>query len=235
MEMYDSRRFEIVILRPSMFYGPPVPPGHVEIYRPILDGRMPLVGDGKFARSITYIDNLVQACRLALYRPNAAGQTYYIVDARVYSTKEIVEEMGHALGAPVRYLRLPRSVGPTAYALDRALAALGPYWPSLHLLGESHWHVGISCAKAMRELGFKPEIDLTTGMQRVVHWCRKKGKLFLIQASQHTLYNSPSRYRDSSAIRARVSVEDAAAKALVREPRFAHRTAITKPQPFALH
>lgn len=193
MEMYDSRRFEIVILRPSMFYGPPVPPGHVEIYRPILDGRMPLVGDGKFARSITYIDNLVQACRLALYRPNAAGQTYYIVDARVYSTKEIVEEMGHALGAPVRYLRLPRSVGPTAYALDRALAALGPYWPSLHLLGESHWHVGISCAKAMRELGFKP------------------------------------------AIRARVTVEDAAAKALVREPRFAHRTAITKPQPFALH
>lgn len=170
-------RFEVVILRPSMFYGPPVPRRHVEIYQRILHGRMPLVGNGEFARSITYIDNLVQACRLALCHPAASGQTYYIVDARVYTTKEIVEEMGRALDAPVRYWRLPRLVGPAACVLDRALAEFGLYWQSLHLVGESHWHVGISCAKATRELGYHPEVDLAMGMRRAVEWCRENGSL----------------------------------------------------------
>ena len=177
LQMAVPERFEVVILRPSMFYGPPVPKRHVEIYRRILRGRMPLVGNGEFARSITYIDNLVQACRLALCHPAASGQTYYIVDARVYTTKEIVEEMGRALGAPVRYWRLPRSLGPAAGALDRALAALGLYWQSLHLVGESHWHVGISCAKAVRELGYDPAVDLAMGMRRAVQWCRENGSL----------------------------------------------------------
>ena len=176
-ELHVSGRFEVVILRPSMFYGPPVPHRHVEIYRRILRGRMPLVGNGEFARSITYIGNLVQACRLALRHPAAAGQTYYIVDARVYTTREIVEEMGRALGAPVRYWKLPRATGLIAYALDRALAALGFYWQPLHLLGESHWHVGISCGKAMRELGYSPDIDLAAGMRRAVQWCRENGRL----------------------------------------------------------
>ncbi len=176
-EMHVPSRFEVVILRPSMFYGPPVPQRHIDIYRRIQRGRMPLVGNGDFARSITYIDNLVQACRLAWCHPAAAGQTYYIVDARVYTTREIVEEMGRALGTPVRYWKLPRAVGPIAYALDHMLAALGPYWQSLHLLGESHWHVGISCAKAMRELGYNPRVDLATGMRRAVQWCRENGRL----------------------------------------------------------
>ncbi|HEV3331556.1 MAG TPA: NAD-dependent epimerase/dehydratase family protein [Bryobacteraceae bacterium] len=177
LQLAVPEQFEVVILRPSMFYGPPVPPRHVEVYRRILHGRMPLVGNGGFARSITYIDNLVQACRLALCHPAASGQIYYIVDARVYTTKEIVEEMGRALGAPVRYWKLPRLVGPVAGALDRALAALGIYWQPLHLVGESHWHVGISCAKAMQELGYEPEVDLAVGMRRAVEWCRESGAL----------------------------------------------------------
>jgi nucleoside-diphosphate-sugar epimerase len=177
VEISQPGRFEVIILRPSMFYGPPVPSRHVEIYQRILHGRMPLVGSGEFARSATYIDNLVQACRLALCSPGISGQTYYIVDARVYSTKEIIEEMAHALGTPVRYLKLPRAVGPAAEALDRALAAFGVYWQSLHLVGESHWHVGISSAKAIRELGYRPEIDLREGMRRAIEWCRQNGSL----------------------------------------------------------
>ena len=177
LQMAVPGQFEVVILRPSMFYGPPVPQRHVEIYRRILNGRMPLVGNGEFARSITYIDHLVQACRLALCHPAASGQTYYIVDARVYTTKEIVDEMGRALGVPVRYWRLPQVVGPVAGLMDQALAALGLYWQSLHLVGESHWHVGISCAKATRELGYHPTVDLAEGMRRAVQWCRENGTL----------------------------------------------------------
>jgi len=173
----QAGELEAVVLRPCMFYGPPVPARHVEVYQRILDGRMPLVGHGRFARSLSYIDNLVQGCRLALAHPVAAGEVYYITDQPVYTTRQIVEAMAQALGCPLRLLRLPRAVGPVAHAVDQALAAAGIYWQTLHLVGESDWHVGVSCEKAMRELGYRPRVELHEGMRRAVQWCFAQGLL----------------------------------------------------------
>jgi nucleoside-diphosphate-sugar epimerase len=170
-------RIETVILRPCMFYGPPVPARHVEVYRRVLQGRMPLVGGGHFARSLTYIDNLVQACWLAATHPAASGQTYFISDRPVYTTRQVVEAMATALGVPPRFLPLPRGVAPVAYRLDMALARAGLYWQTLHLVGEADWHVGVSCEKACRELGYAPTVELYEGMKRAVAWCRATGKL----------------------------------------------------------
>jgi nucleoside-diphosphate-sugar epimerase len=177
VQLHEPGVFEVAILRPSMFYGPPVPERHIDIYKRIVSGTMPLVGDGRFRRSVTYIDNLVQATRLALVRPQAAGQTYYIVDQEVYTTLSIVEAMAEALGVKPRFLRLPRLVGPVAYELDRLVSAAGWYSAPLHLVGESHWHVAISSAKAMRELGYRPAGTLQDGMNRAIAWCRERGKL----------------------------------------------------------
>lgn len=177
MQLHRPGNFEVVILRPSMFYGPPVPQRHIEVYRRIVTGKMPMIGDGSFARSITYIDSLVQATRLAMTHPAACGQTYYIVDAAPYTTRQISEAMAAALGVQAKFLPLPRFVAPTAYVLDRALAAIGVYWQNLHLVGEADWHVGISPAKAIQQLGYHPTVDLPEGMNRAVEWCRQKGKL----------------------------------------------------------
>jgi nucleoside-diphosphate-sugar epimerase len=177
MEMHAPGSFEVVVLRPSMFYGPPVPDRHIDVYRRILSGRMPLIGDGLYRRSITYIDNLVQATRLALTHPAAAGEAFYVVDERIYTTREIMEAMASALGVPLRVIRLPRAVGPAAYWTDRLLASAGVYWQNLHLVGESHWHVALSCAKLKQRLGWNPGVELEEGMRRAVAWCRERGKL----------------------------------------------------------
>ena len=172
-------RMEVVIIRPCMFYGPPVPRRHVEVYQRIVDGHMPLVGDGNFARSVSHIDNLVQGCRLALEHPAAAGQTYYIADRAVYTTKQVTEAMADALGVTTRFVRLPRAIGPVAYGVDMALAATGLYWQTLHLVGESDWHVGVSIDKACRELGYDPRVEIAQGMRQAVEWCVSNGLLKL--------------------------------------------------------
>lgn len=172
-----SNRMQTVILRPCMFYGPPVPARHIDIYRRIQTGRMPLIGHGNYARSVSYIDNLVQGCDLALTHPAAAGQTYYIADRQVYTTRQVVEAMATALQVPVRWLRFPAIMAPTAFILDRILAALGIYWQTLHLVGEADWHVGVSCEKAARELGYAPAVDLAEGMAQAVLWCKETGQL----------------------------------------------------------
>ena len=172
-----SNRMETVNLRPCMFYGPPVPARHVDIYRRILAGRMPLVGSGDFARSVVHIDNLIQCCRLALTHPAAAGQTYYVADRQVHTTRSVVEAMARALGVPPRFLPLPRLVAPLAYFGDMALAACGRYWQPLHLVGEADWHVGVSIAKAERELGYAPTVALDEGMAQAVAWFRAHAQL----------------------------------------------------------
>lgn len=172
-----SARMETVNLRPCMFYGPPVPLRHIEIYRRIIAGRMPLVGSGDYARSVVHIDNLIQCCRLALTHPAAAGQTYYVADREVQTTRSVVEAMARALGVPPRFLPLPRLVAPLAYVGDMTLAACGLYWQTLHLVGEADWHVGVSIAKAERELGYAPVVTLDQGLAQAIAWCREHGHL----------------------------------------------------------
>ena len=177
LALHEAGTFEVVNLRPSMFYGPPVPERHVDIYRRVLGGRMPLVGGGDYRRSVTHVENLVQAVRLALVMPQAAGQTYYVVDDEISTTREIVEAMAEALGVPARFIRLPAFAGAVAYAADRILEAAGLYSGPVHLVGESNWHVAISSAKAKRELGYAPARSLREGMREAVAWCRQHGKL----------------------------------------------------------
>jgi nucleoside-diphosphate-sugar epimerase len=165
---------ETVVLRPCMFYGPPVPSRHIEIYKRICQGRMPLVGSGLYDRSVIHVRNLAQLCYLALTRPEAVGQTYYAADDRTYTTKEIVDAMAAALGVEARFLRLPAVVAKLAYRLDMMLAALGVYWQTLHLVGEADWNVGLSCEKAKKELGYTSQRSLNEGMNEAIQWCRTR-------------------------------------------------------------
>lgn len=175
--LHEPGRFEVVSLRPSMFYGPPVPQRHVDVYRRVRNGRMPLVGGGDYRRSVTHVENLVQAVRLAMRKPEAAGQRYYVVDDEIATTRSIVEAMAEALGVAPRYIKLPAFAGSFAYAADRALEAAGVYSAPVHLIGESNWHVAISAEKARRELGYAPARSLREGMREAVEWCVRTGKL----------------------------------------------------------
>ncbi|HXD22208.1 MAG TPA: NAD-dependent epimerase/dehydratase family protein [Gemmatimonadaceae bacterium] len=172
---------ERVVLRPCMFYGAPVPQRHVDVYERVVRSFMPLVGSGDYARSLVYVDNLVQAVGLALSRKEAAGQTYYVADAQPYTTREVMEAMARALGVEPRYLRLPAAFARLAYAVDRVASIHDVYLQEVHLVGEADWNVGVSIEKARRELGYDPRVSLHEGMQRAVDWCRAQARLRPVQ------------------------------------------------------
>jgi nucleoside-diphosphate-sugar epimerase len=163
---------EKTVLRPCMFYGPPVPARHVEIYRRLLSGWMPLVGGGGYSRSLTYIDNLVQAMRLALTKPAGSWQVYNVADREPYTTKQVVDAMATALGVRARYVPLPAIAADVAFGMDKFLSTMGYYQQSLHLGGEATWNVGVSIEKARQELGYEPKVSLDDGMRTAVEWCR---------------------------------------------------------------
>jgi nucleoside-diphosphate-sugar epimerase len=177
LKMHAPGQFDVVVLRPCMFYGPPVPQRHIDVFNRIRAGRLPLVGSGQYARSLTYIDDLVAGTRTALTHPAAAGEVFYFCDSQVYTTLSVCEAMAAALGVPARFIRIPAFSASLAYGVDCALAKLGLYSMNFHLLGEANWHVGCSNAKARRLLGYGSSVEVFEGYRRAVAWCRAQGRL----------------------------------------------------------
>ncbi|MBI2821329.1 MAG: NAD-dependent epimerase/dehydratase family protein [Acidobacteria bacterium] len=175
-------KLETVIVRPPWFYGPDQPPRQTLFFRMIKEGTMPIVGDGENKRSMAYVDNLCQGLLLAAATPGAAGQTYWIADRRPYTMNEIVDTverlMENEFGVAVSHkrLRLPTLVGEAATLCDRLLQGLGLYHQKIHVLSEMNKTIACSVAKAQRELGYDPIVELEEGMRRSLAWLRENGQ-----------------------------------------------------------
>ncbi len=169
---------ETVVLRPAMFYGPPVAPRHLDIFRKVARGWFPVFGHGRYNRSVTYIDNLVQAIHLALVKPQAAGQTYTITDAQIPTLNDLVNAMASAMGRKVRLVHFPAFLAAVAWKIDAVISAAGRYWMLPHIVGESTRHIAYSIEKARRELGYAPQVTYQEGYRRTMAWCREQGYEF---------------------------------------------------------
>lgn len=175
---------ETVIIRPPWFYGPNQPPRQSLFFKMIREGKAPVVGSGKNLRSMGYVDNLCQGLMLAGGIDKARGQTYWIADRRPYTMNEIINTIETLLetefGKTCKHtrMRLPGIASSVAYAADKMLQAAGLYHQKIHVLSEMNKTIACSIAKAERELGYNPRVELEEGMRRSLVWCAARGMDF---------------------------------------------------------
>jgi nucleoside-diphosphate-sugar epimerase len=173
-------KFEGVIIRAPWFYGPNQPPRQTLFFKMIREGKMPIVGSGQNLRSMAYVDNLCQGLLLAATVSGAAGGTYWIADRRPYSMNEIVDTVERLLETEFgqtcahKRMRLPGLAGEAAFWMDKILQTLGVYQQKIHVLSEMNKTIACSVAKAERELGYRPDVELEEGMRRSIAWCVKR-------------------------------------------------------------
>lgn len=175
---------ETAIVRAPWFYGPNQPPRQSEFFTMIRTGRVPLVGDGTNTRSMAYIDNLAQGLLLAGTHAAARNGTFWIADRRPYTMNEIIatiaDVMAQDFGITVKrgVIRMPGFTSNVAQLADGTLQALGMYHQKIHVLSEMGRTIACSVAKAERELGYQPTIELREGMRRSIAWMREHGIAF---------------------------------------------------------
>ena len=171
---------DAVIVRPPWFYGPHQPPRQTTFFQMVRAGRFPILGRGDQARSMVYVDNLVQGIVRAELVATPAGRGWWIADARPYVLTEIVETVGRALRdegfevAPNR-LRVPAVVGRIAELADGMIQRTGRYHQQIHVLGEMDKNIACDISVARSELGYEPEVELYEGMRRSIRWCVEQG------------------------------------------------------------
>lgn len=172
----EQGAIEGIILRPCWFYGPGQPERQTRFFRMIRRGNPFIFGTGENLRSMSYLDNVIQAMLLAENAARAEGQVYWISDERPYATIEIYRTIAELLD--VRDFR-PRHVPGVAAELcritDWLIQACGFYQTEIHVAGEMNKNIACSVEKASRELGYAPQIGLREGMRRSIEWCRRVG------------------------------------------------------------
>jgi nucleoside-diphosphate-sugar epimerase len=126
LSYYRDRGLPVVVLRPSMVYGPYETFWARYLITCLQQNRMPLVNGGNGICNSLYIDNLIEAMWLATRQDNAEGQVFIISDAQPVTWKKMIE--GHA--AAIKGCRLPLPEMTTAEIAKARNAATRSRHPS---------------------------------------------------------------------------------------------------------
>lgn len=98
---------EVVILRPPLVYGPGVKANFQRLLSTARRGWPLPLGAIRNRRSLLYLGNFVDAIRVCVEHPDAAGQTFLLDDGQPVSTPELIRAVARAMGRPVRLLAVP--------------------------------------------------------------------------------------------------------------------------------
>lgn len=154
---------EVVVLRPPLVYGPGVKGNFIRLMR-VIDKQLPLpLGAIQNQRSLIYLDNLVDAIRVCLTHPKAAGKTFLVSDGEDVSTPELIRRVAAALGRRPLLLPIPVSWMKWAGAFLGKRAAVD------RLLGS----LCVDMIPLREELGWNPPYTMQAGLEATAQWHRK--------------------------------------------------------------
>lgn len=149
---------EVVVLRPPLVYGPGVKANFRRLIDMIARGWPLPLGAIRNRRSLLYLGNFVDAIRVCVEHPAAAGQTFLVDDGEPVSTPELVRAVARAMGRPARLLPVPAGV------LEFAGALLGKRAAVRRLTG-SLW---VDSSLIRSRLGWTPPFSMAAGLAATV-------------------------------------------------------------------
>ena len=166
-----------IILRPRGLFGigdTSILPRVINLSQKI---GIPLIGDGRQLMDMTCVENVALAIRLALEVPEAKGEVYNITNGEPRAFKDLLEESLTGLGYPIKYRKIPASL------LAGIASSLEFLYKFLNLKGEPpltrytyyllRYSQTLDISKAERELGYRPKISISEGIEQYVQDYRK--------------------------------------------------------------
>ena len=145
---------EVVILRPPLVYGPGVKANFQRLIHIVKRGWPLPLGAIRNRRSLLYLGNFVDAIRLCVEHPAAAGQIFLLDDGEPVSTPELIRAVARALGRPAHLLAVP------VWMLEAAGTLLGKRAAVARLTGS----LFVDSSVIRTRLGWVPPFTLEQGL-----------------------------------------------------------------------
>jgi nucleoside-diphosphate-sugar epimerase len=155
---------EVVILRPTLVYGPGVKANFLNLMKIISNGIPLPFASITNKRSLIYVGNLVDALATCTVHPAAAGNTYLVSDGEDVSTPDLIRRMAAALGVPTRLFPVPIPLMRLAGAVTGKSAAVK------RLLGS----LTVDSSEIKRRLDWQPPFTMEEGLRETTEWFKSK-------------------------------------------------------------
>jgi nucleoside-diphosphate-sugar epimerase len=175
----SARRIPFTILRPEFVYGP----GDMHVlglFRAIKRGRFVLIGTGHGVLHPTYIDDLTQGFLLCTENDRALGGTYMVTGREIVTVKNLGTAIADELGVKLPPFRIPEFFAKAAASLFESFATIANTKDPILTHARVKFFTenrAFTSARAQRELGFSPKVDLREGIKRTIRWYQEKGHL----------------------------------------------------------
>jgi nucleoside-diphosphate-sugar epimerase len=165
----------VVILRPGFVYGPRDRTVMPKLITSLRTGTFRYLGGGERALNTIYIDNLVDAVLLAIYRQDAVGQVYNLTDGELVSKRRFIEAIAEGMG-----IAAPRRSLPLWFArlLMKAMYFTHRKSPTPPRLTHARYkflglNLDFSIDKARSELGYQPYVPFEDAIRATMAWYRQ--------------------------------------------------------------
>jgi UDP-glucose 4-epimerase len=162
-ELEAKTDMEIVIVRPTLVYGPGVKANFASMMRWVARGVPLPLGAIHNARSMVTLDNLVDLLVICLKHPAAAGQTFLVSDGEDVSTSELLRRTAQAMGRKAFLLPIP------IFMLESWAALLGKRALAQRLCGS----LQVDIEKTRCLLGWSPPLTLNQGLKKAVEGMKR--------------------------------------------------------------
>ena len=175
-----------VTIRLPMIYGPGTFLIVPKLFGMVKRGFYPLIGSGSSKMEFCYVENAVNAIKLAGEKREAIGELFYASDERSYTIKEVITHIAKAMNKRVRFIHIPVFVAMFIGAIWEIFAKILPFPPfvSPHskkpfFSRETVWWTTrnvniVSIDKIKDMLGYKPLISIDEGCRRTAKWLSSK-------------------------------------------------------------
>lgn len=169
---------DVVVARPIGIHGPG-DTRFLKMFRGLARGRFPLLGPCTAFYHLTYIDDLVDGFQLCGEVPAARGRTYILAGERYTTLNELVALVADELGVAAPRLHLPVWPVWTAGLICELVCVPLRIEPPLYRRRVDFYTKSraFDITRARAELGYRPAVDLRTGIQRTIAWYRAQGLL----------------------------------------------------------
>ena len=165
-----SGDLEMVILRPKAIFGPGDRALLPRLLATARAGRLPMIGDGRNLVDLTYVDNVVEAMRLAMTADAAVGKTYHITNDEHPLLWNLVRRILQELKLPPPRVRISLPAALAAASAMEQVARITGREPTLTrysalILARTQTY---NIAAAKRDLSYTPPVSLEEGIERTL-------------------------------------------------------------------
>lgn len=174
--MIDDKRLPAIILRPGYIWGPGDKRILPFLVRGLKSKHLTIVNNGENFLSLSYIDNVVEAIKLALEKNDILGRIFNITDGSKVTSKRFISDIISALG--IEY-KLRNSIYPLLYGGASLTEA---YYRLVHRKSQPpftkymarflRYDAFFDISRAMFELEYKPRISYKEAITLVTPYLR---------------------------------------------------------------